>query len=431
MIKNVFFLLVLNFVFYSFTANSQVTVTFKPDSTVGKDVIIMMHDNDCIANGYTETPSEVNYETEQVIMMKDWTWNAIGCSGGTVRGLLCFTQLDSIPSNAVILSATLRLYGTDIDVNTSYPGAPSGYYSNDVIVQEITSPWDESTVTWNTQPSTTTTNQFNIPPSTSKYFWNYTNNSTNLVNMVQNMVSGNNYGFMLRLQTEQHYRNMVFASSDHPDSTLWPELEVTYRVCNPHFSFCVANTGEDTLQYSFTALNQAGSHLWTLGGDTISTNPSFTQLIPQGVYNGLCHTIMTQTDTCSYCMKLCYSFSKSLMEQDVMTDDVIKDSNFFVKKAKLSFGDIVEELVNSEEVRAVPNPSNGKLKLYFNSIAEDLAFVGVYDAEGYMVFSEERKVKKGENVLEIDCERCKSGTHVILVKGKNLNVNQTITVIKN
>lgn len=139
MIKNVFFLLVLNFVVYSFTANSQVTVTFKPDSTVGKDVIIMMHDNDCIADGYTETPSEMNYETEKVIMMKDWTWNAMGCSGGTVRGLLCFSQLDSIPSNAVILSATLRLYGTDIDVNTFYPGAPSGYYFNDLIAQEITS----------------------------------------------------------------------------------------------------------------------------------------------------------------------------------------------------------------------------------------------------------------------------------------------------
>lgn len=239
--KKLLFVLLL-VLFYCVSYGQTVTVKFKPDSTVGKDACLWMFDNGCIGYGETQTNADRNFATENVLFMKDWTWNAIGCSGGTIRSLLCFTQLDSIPSNAVILSATLRLYGTDIDVNTSYHGAPSGYYSNDVIVQEVTSPWDESTVTWNTQPTTTTTNQFNIPPSTSKYFWNYTNNSTNLVNMVQNMVSGNNYGFMLRLQTEQHYRNMVFASSDHPDSTLWPELEVTYRVCNPHFSFCVANT---------------------------------------------------------------------------------------------------------------------------------------------------------------------------------------------
>ena len=37
---------------------------------------------------------------------------------------------------------------------------------------------------------------------------------------------GSSYGFTMKLVTEQYYRSVIFASSDHPDSTLWPELTV-------------------------------------------------------------------------------------------------------------------------------------------------------------------------------------------------------------
>lgn len=425
--KKLLFVLLL-VLFYCVSYGQTVTVKFKPDSTVGKDACLWMFDNGCIGYGETQTNADRNFATENVLFMKDWTWNAIGCSGGTIRSLLCFTQLDSIPSNAVILSATLRLYGTDIDVNTSYHGAPSGYYSNDVIVQEVTSPWDESTVTWNTQPTTTTTNQFNIPPSTSKYFWNYTNNSTNLVNMVQNMVSGNNYGFMLRLQTEQHYRNMVFASSDHPDSTLWPELEVTYRVCNPHFSFCVANTGEDPLQYSFTALNQSGTHLWTLGNDTISTNPSFTYSIDNRFFSNLIHRIVTtEGDTCTCRVYLSYIGTIPIFPKDKDGDLEPFNAKTFVEQGKIHLGDVVEELADSEDVRAVPNPSKDNWNLYFSLPYEQEVNVIIYDLNGREVYFKREFLLEGQNKLTVESVNLIAGVYLLKIEGENINYTTKLT----
>jgi hypothetical protein len=53
-------------------------------------------------------------------------------------------------------------------------------------------------------------------------------NVTNLVKDIQS--SGQNSGFMFMLQNEQPMRHTEFASSNHTDSTLWPELEVTYQL---------------------------------------------------------------------------------------------------------------------------------------------------------------------------------------------------------
>jgi hypothetical protein len=52
--------------------------------------------------------------------------------------------------------------------------------------------------------------------------------------MVQGMVTNpsSNYGFMLQLITEQYYRILVFASSDHPNAALHPKLEICYTVSN-------------------------------------------------------------------------------------------------------------------------------------------------------------------------------------------------------
>ena len=42
----------------------QITATFKPNATVGKDAPIMKFDNDCIATIATETPANINYGAE-------------------------------------------------------------------------------------------------------------------------------------------------------------------------------------------------------------------------------------------------------------------------------------------------------------------------------------------------------------------------------
>lgn len=403
------------------------TVVFKPNATVGKDAPICKFDNDCISTGETQTNADRNFGTEETLWMKDWTWNAIGCSGGTIRSLLCFTELSNIPSNAVIVSATLRLYGVTSDRNTSYPGAPASYYENTVVVQQITSPWNENTVTWNTQPSTTTANQFIIPQSTSQYNWNYTNSSSELVAMVQNMVSGNNYGFMLRLQTEQHYRNMVFASSDHPDASLHPELEVTYRVCNAHFSYCVANTGDKKLKYTFHSLEQGGQHTWKLGLSQISTRPDFEYSFSRMLFNKrLCHRVIKDSDTCEYCMDLClpdYSEVAASESEEELSKETPKAS---IEHGKIHLGDKIGEEVDNAAVKIVPNPSKGVWNVSFLSSADEEVEVILYDTEGKVLQRRSEKIKAGTNELKVDCPHCAGALYILSVRGREVSFERTL-----
>ena len=403
------------------------TVVFKPNATVGKDAPIWKFDDDCIGNGSTQTNADRNFGTEETLWMKDWTWNAIGCSGGTIRSLLCFTELSTIPSNAVIVSATLRLYGVTSDRNTSYSGAPASYYENTVVVQQVTSPWNENTVTWNTQPSTTTANQFIIPQSTSQYNWNYTNSSSELVAMVQNMVSGNNYGFMLRLQTEQHYRNMVFASSDHPDASLHPELEVTYKVCNAHFSYCVANTGDKKLKYTFHSLEQGGQHTWKLGLSQISTRPDFEYSFSRMLFNKrLCHRVIKDSDTCEYCMDLClpdYSEVAASESEEELSKETPKAN---IEHGKIHLGDEIGEEVDDMAVKIVPNPSKGIWNVSFLSSANEEVEVILYDTEGNVLQRRSEKIKAGTNEIKVDCPHCAGALYILSVRGREVSFERTL-----
>lgn len=395
------------------------TLVFKPNATVGKDAPIWKFDDDCIGNGSTQTNADRNFGTEETLWMKDWTWNAIGCSGGTIRSLLCFTELSTIPSNAVIVSATLRLYGVTSDRNTSYSGAPASYYENTVVVQQVTSPWNENTVTWNTQPSTTTANQFIIPQSTSQYNWNYTNSSSELVAMVQNMVSGNNYGFMLRLQTEQHYRNMVFASSDHPDASLHPELEVTYRVCNPRFSMFMANS-EHPNTITFSAFEQGGQHKWIYGSQTLSTSSSFTTTLNQTNSDAFFHTLIINGDTCTECIKLCMG--------DIPRKTVgeVEESKVFVEHGKVHLGDEIGEEVDDMAVKIVPNPSKGIWNVSFLSSADEEVEVILYDTEGNVLQRRKEKIKAGTNELKVDCPHCAGALYILSVRGREVSFERTL-----
>jgi hypothetical protein len=69
----------------------------------------------------------------------------------------------------------------------------------------VTQAWDPTTVTWNTQPTTTTTNRVWVAASTSA-----TESLTvNLTTLVQDMVNNpsTNYGLMMLLENEIYYRS--------------------------------------------------------------------------------------------------------------------------------------------------------------------------------------------------------------------------------
>jgi hypothetical protein len=99
--------------------------------------------------------------------------------------------------------------------------------SNNAWLERVTSPWNEFTVTWNNQPSATTVNRVAVPASTSPSEDYLNMDVTTLTQDIISSPSGN-FGIMLILDVEQTFRRLNFCTSDYPDSTKHPKLEISY-----------------------------------------------------------------------------------------------------------------------------------------------------------------------------------------------------------
>jgi hypothetical protein len=139
-----------------------------------------------------------------------------------LRGLFAF-DLNSIPSNATIVSAKLSLYSTPNPINRNQVDANFGS-NNSMYLQRVTSSWTP-TVTWQNQPSSVTTSQLSIPSTTQSRLDLV---DLDVTNLVRDMRQFGNYGFMLRLQNETIYTSRIFCSSKYSDASKHPKLIVTY-----------------------------------------------------------------------------------------------------------------------------------------------------------------------------------------------------------
>lgn len=192
-----------------------------------------------------------------------------GENGG--RSLIYF-DLSTIPSGATIVSATLNLYGAG-PFGTGAAGSVGNIGDNTSYIQRVTSPWVESTVTWNTQPTTTTVNQVTFGPST-QVIEDFDVNVTQLVlDQIDNPATS--FGFMFRLITEDPTRGFVFWSSDATVDSLHPTLTIVYDL--PCDSFAVTLDVQNDLCGSATgfisALVSGGiepySYTWNNGATTL------------------------------------------------------------------------------------------------------------------------------------------------------------------
>lgn len=256
------YLSLLMLVFCAVCLEAQTTITIKPDPVVGKDAFV---------HGL---PSEANnnYGSNDQFCIASWSFSGIL---GNIRSLVEF-PLGQIPANATIISASLSLYAINHNTGFGYHSTLSG--SNDSWIERITGAWDESTVTWNNQPQTTTQNRVSMPASTSQQQDFLNIDVTQLVvDMYTNPTMS--HGFMIKLKTENYYRRLNFCSSDHPNESKWPELSVTY-VLGPVNDTCFTLQpdpvdGKDAFVHGLPSLstNNWGSNeqlcaaAWTFNGD--------------------------------------------------------------------------------------------------------------------------------------------------------------------
>ena len=144
----------------------------------------------------------------------------------TNRGLMAF-DLSSIPVGSTIISAKLNLHAyTDFTVAALQNGHCGNNQSK---FSRITSNWNETTVTWNSQPAVSNVNEILLNQS------NATNQdylNVNVSNLVQDMVNNptTSFGFRLALVDEVVTSSLAFCSKEYPDPSKHPSLVVEYRL---------------------------------------------------------------------------------------------------------------------------------------------------------------------------------------------------------
>ena len=140
------------------------------------------------------------------------------------RFLIKFDQ-SALPSNAVIDSAKLYLYGDHSPINGNQIDAHFGP-ANAFYIQRIMSPWTVANIyNWNSQPTTVSTNQVLVAQSTSS-FQDEVINVTALIKDIQ--ANGNN-GLFMKLQSENVYNIRQYLSSFNADATKHPKLVISYH----------------------------------------------------------------------------------------------------------------------------------------------------------------------------------------------------------
>ncbi len=153
-----------------------------------------------------------------------WTSGGVSLNN---RGHFKF-NLSQIPSGATIVSAKLSLYSVPSGSLTNGDRITANYgYNNSMFIRRIISDWDGNTVTWFTQPTTTTVGQISVP-HTSLGFLDLVD--MDVTGLVSSMISENKrYGFMMMLQDETYYNTRQFCSPIFSDISKRPKLVVTYQ----------------------------------------------------------------------------------------------------------------------------------------------------------------------------------------------------------
>jgi len=157
----------------------------------------------------------------------------------STRSLIEF-DLNDLPKSARIKKVVLQLYYDqpvpwDSTVFIMDPGRATDmcpWYG--AVLQRVTEPWEEDSVTWKTQPKTTEAGQVYVSPFRpyvcGANFIRLDVTSLFVSPEMSGMVDAPNYGMLFRLWPEDRFPGFRFASSDYPVPYMRPKLIIFYTM---------------------------------------------------------------------------------------------------------------------------------------------------------------------------------------------------------
>ena len=182
-------------------------IHIKPGSLEGKDAYI---------NSVNHSPNG----DEPTLIASVWTYYG---EEGTGRFLIDFQLAQYLPVGTEILKAEFNLYHDPVSAHIGHSTMGG---KNSLIINRITESWDEHTVYWYEQPEISSDDQV-IVNSSNIFNQHYLN--IDITDIAQAIIDNpeEGHGLLVRLSEETNlYRSVVFASSDHPDSLLWPSIDI-------------------------------------------------------------------------------------------------------------------------------------------------------------------------------------------------------------
>ena len=232
------FILFLQLLLFQIESPCQQTIILQPGPQESKNTF------------FQNTSPSSSFDSTGMIWTSAWTHNG---NLKITRSVLNF-DFSQIPAGAQINSALLSLYFDPTNTNGTHSTADG---SNASWIERITTPWVEDLTTWQNQPTTSSVNRVDIPATLTN-----TQDFPNIdvTDLVQDMINdpANSHGFYFKLQVEQFYRRMGFASSDNWDPAKRPKLEITYLVSG----IFDMNSANDNLQFYPNPFNQSSTLNW-------------------------------------------------------------------------------------------------------------------------------------------------------------------------
>ena len=132
----------------------------------------------------------------------------------------------NLPSSITVDSAYLQLYWNYSSLFMEGLGLDGHTEDISFYIEKVTEEWNESTITWNSQPATDVDSRILIPDPNNR-------NQDFLINVTAifgtAFENDDFHGFMLKYESESPYKATFLASSDHPDEAIRPKLILFYH----------------------------------------------------------------------------------------------------------------------------------------------------------------------------------------------------------
>jgi len=164
-----------------------------------------------------DTGVESAYSTSNYAL---WPFTGIGNSASTIVRTYIKFDLSSIPANARVFDADLKLYQYDTIGTENFT----------IELLKINNSWDESTICWDLQPTRSSDPIISSSITAGATTWEYWDIDT----LVQGWLDGTitNYGMMLKDTDESSVNTIAyFFTSDYiTDTTKCPKLEIDYYI---------------------------------------------------------------------------------------------------------------------------------------------------------------------------------------------------------